>query len=382
MMTLGKARLCGRITLSTLVAAFLLAGCGEVAVRQEARPARELVFPSPPDEPRFYFERSLYTSADVVEKEKGSALRQLLTGEAERGGEGVAKPHGVAVRRGRVYVADSVASAVRVFDIPAQRFFSIGQSDPGQLLQPLGLDTDAAGNVYVVDATSRLVNVYDRDGKYLRQFGGRNIFSRPSGIGVDAKGERAYIVDAGGVDRSEEHRVRVFDPRTGKHLFDFGRRGVGHGEFNLARDAAVDADGRVYVIDGGNFRIQVFDRDGKFLRTFGQVGRMPGNFARPREVAIDAQGNVYVSDAAFGNFQIFDGQGNVLMHVGSRSERDQPTRYMLPAGIAVDEDGRVYMADQFFRKIEVYRPAHLKPAQGFGVSAEPNSAAGKAAVAR
>lgn len=349
-----------------LLVVALLTACGEAPVRNEASAPRVLVFPSPPDEPRFYFERSLYSSSDVVDKEKGSALRQLLTGEAERGGDGVAKPHGVAVRRGRVYVADSVAAAVRVFDLPGRRFFSIGQDEPGQLLQPLGLDTDAAGNVYVVDATSRLVNVYDADGKYLRQFGGRTTFSRPSGVGVDAKGERVYVVDAGGVDRSDEHRVRVFDARTGKHLFDFGKRGSGNGEFNLARDAAVDAAGNVYVIDGGNFRVQVFDRDGKFLRAFGQVGRLPGNFARPREIAIDAKGAVYVSDAAFGNFQIFDEQGNILMHVGSRSERDLPTRYMLPAGIAVDEDGRVYMADQFFRKIDVYRPAHLKPSEGFG----------------
>lgn len=349
-----------------LVVVALLAACGEAPVRNEANTPRVLVFPSPPDEPRFYFERSLYSSADVIEKEKGAALRQLLTGEAERGGDGVAKPHGVAVRRGRVYVADSVASVVRVFDLPGRRFFSIGQDDPGQLQQPLGLDTDAAGNLYVVDATSRLVNVYDPEGKYLRQFGGRSIFSRPSGVGVDAKGERVYVVDAGGVDRNDEHRVRVFDARTGKHLFDFGKRGSGNGEFNLARDAAVDAAGNVYVIDGGNFRVQVFDRDGKFLRAFGQVGRLPGNFARPREIAIDAKGAVYVSDAAFGNFQIFDDQGNILMHVGSRSERDLPTRYMLPAGIAVDEDGRVYMADQFFRKIDVYRPAHLKPSEGFG----------------
>lgn len=375
---LGGRVLRGGVACAVVV---LATGCGEAPVRNDANAPRVLVFPSPPDEPRFYFERSLYSSADVIEKEKGSALKQLLTGEAERGGEGVAKPHGVAVRRGRVYVGDSVSGAVRVFDIPGKRFFSIGQDEPGQLLQPLGLDTDAAGNVYVVDATSRQVNVYDPDGKFLRQFGGRSVFSRPSGVGVDAKGERAYVVDAGGVDRTDEHRVRVFDARTGKHLFDIGKRGARDGEFNLARDAAVDAAGNVYVIDGGNFRVQVFDRDGKYLRSFGQVGRLPGNFARPREIAIDARGTVYVSDAAFGNFQIFDEQGNILMHVGSRSERDLPTRYMLPAGIAVDEDGRVYMADQFFRKIDIYRPAHLKATDGFSASSG-TSPAPKAAATR
>lgn len=354
-----------RIACALTVILLGLGGCAEGPKRVETGKPQQLVFPAPPDEPRFLFERSIYSSGDVVEREKGAALRQILTGEAERGGEGVAKPHGVAVRRGRVYVSDSVAASVKVFDIPGKRFFSIGQEEPGQLLQPLGLYTDNAGNVYVVDATSRLVKVYDRDGKYLRQFGGRQWFSRPSGVGVDAKGERAYVVDSGGVERNDEHRVRVFDAASGKHLFDFGRRGTDDGQFNLARDAAVAANGDVYVIDGGNFRIQVFNRDGKYLRSFGQVGRLPGNFARPREIAVDREGNVYVTDAAFGNFQIFDDKGAVLMHVGTRSERDLPARYMLPAGIAVDDDGRVYMADQFFRKIDVYRPVTLKAGEGF-----------------
>jgi DNA-binding beta-propeller fold protein YncE len=340
-------------------------GCAEVPVARDAGRPQVLVFPPPPDEPRFVFERSLYSSSDVTAKDRSSALRQMLTGEGERAGEGVLKPYGVAARRGRIYVADSVGGALRVFDVPGQKFLSIGTEEPGQLLQPLGVDTDAAGNIYVVDATAKMVKAYGPDGKFLRQFGGRNALVRPTGVAVDAAGERAYVVDTGGVDKQDAHRVRVYDPRTGAHLFDFGTRGNGPGEFNLARDVAVSANREVYVVDGGNFRVQVFDRDGKYLRAFGQVGRQPGNFARPREVAIDREGRVYVSDAAFGNFQIFDANGGLLMHVGDRAERDAPARYMLPAGIAVDEDGRVYMADQYFRKVDVYRPYAMRPDQGF-----------------
>ncbi len=349
--------------MTALGSALVLLGCASGPEQPEAKRG-PIVFPAPPDEPRFFFERAIYTSADITKKDANSRLRQLLTGEGERGGEGVGKPYGVAVKRGRIYVADSVGSAVKVFDIPNQRFFSIGL-DESALLQPLGLDVDSAGKLYVVDATAKLVKVYDAEGKLAHQFGGAKMFSRPTGVGVDAAGERVYVVDTGGVERKEEHRVRVFDAKTGEHLFDFGTRGSEPGQFNLARDVAIAPDGTVYVVDTGNFRIQAFNRDGKFLFTFGKVGRSPGQFARPREIAIDPEGNVYVSDAAFGNFQIFDPKGQMLMHVGDRSERDEPTRYMLPAGIAVDLDGRVYMADQFFRKIEVYRPARLKPDEGF-----------------
>ena len=358
--------------LAGAAALLALAGCTSAPQRAAEKPSPP-VYPPPPDEPRFVYERTLYSSFDVAREDRNSKLRQLLTGESERGGEGVVKPYGVAARRGRIYVADTVAGTVKVFDIPGQRFASIGDE---QLRKPLGLDVDDAGRLYVVDATARVVRVYDAEGKPLRVFGGIQLFARPTGIGVDAKGERAYVVDTGGVSNTEEHRVRVFDARTGEHLFDFGKRGSNPGEFNLPRDAAVAPDGKVYVVDTGNFRVQAFDRDGRFLFAFGAAGRYPGEFARPREIAIDPQGNVYVSDAAFGNFQIFDASGQLLMFVGTRGERDVPGRYMLPAGIAVDLDGRVYMADQFFRKIEVYRPVAVKAADGFAApSGDAKSAA-------
>jgi len=344
--------------------ALLIGGCAS-APEQVVQKPDDLVFPAPPDTARFYFERALYSSADVTAEEKNARLRRLLTGEGPRSGEGVAKPYGVAARQGRIYVADSVGASVKVYDIPGRRFFSIGIDGPGQLFQPLGVEVDAAGRVYVVDASAKKVKVYDAEGKYLSQIGGPERFSRPVGVAVDPKGERVYVVDAGGVQKREEHRVHAFDAKTGRHLFDFGGRGTKDGEFNLPRDVAVAPDGTVHVVDAGNFRIQSFDRDGRHLRSFGKVGRNPGQFARPREIAVDAKGNLYVSDAAFGNFQIFTPSGDLLMFIGTRSERDRPARYMLPAGIAVDGDGRVYMADQFFRKVEVFRPAGVKPEEGF-----------------
>lgn len=357
-----------------------LGGCVQAPQKKEA--ARELVFPPPPDPARFVFERSLYTSADVTEKDRNSLLRQMLTGEGERGGEGLFKPYGVAAREGRVYVADSMGASVKVFDVPGRRFLSIGTDEQGALRQPLGLDVDAQHNLYVVDASSKYVKVFDSNGKFLRRLGGPKMLQRPTGVGVTDSGERVYVVDTGGVERWEEHRVRVFNGVTGAHLFDFGKRGSDNGQFNLARDVAVAPDGRLYVVDTGNFRVQVFDRDGKFLKAFGGVGRQPGNFARPREVAVDREGQVYVSDAAFGNLQIFDAEGQLLMHIGERAERDQPARYMLPSGIAVDRDGRIYMADEFFRRIDVFRPAGIKPSEGFVAGSAPAAQAPPAAKPR
>lgn len=342
-----------------------LAACAPMPDAPERRPeAAPLVFPSPPDAPRFFYERSLYGSRSVVPEEENSKLRQLLTGEGPRGGEGLGKPYAVAVFQGRVFVTDTVQRYVSVFDVPNARFYRVGDDGPGQLAKPLGLDVDRAGNLYVADSTAKAVVVFDKEGKYLRRIGGAKWFTRLASVTVDPKGDRMYVVDIGGIS-SKDHRVRVFNPVDGRHLFDFGTRGSGPGELNFPYDVAVGREGRLYVVDSGNFRVQVFDRDGKYLKSFGAAGRVPGSFARPKEIAADAEGNVYVVDTAFGNFQIFDPEGELLMFIGQRGERDEPARYMLPSGIHVDEDGRVYFVDQWFKKIDVFRPARLKPDQGY-----------------
>lgn len=365
------------LLLACLAAAALVSACAPVPQGGDKKDASaSLVYPAPPDEPRFVFERTIRGSADVIPDKEESLLRRSLTGET-RVSEGLGKPYAVATHRGKVFVSDSTEPFVKVFDVPQSKYYKIGDEDGGgQLRKPLGLDVDAAGILYVADAGAKTVIVFDKDGKFQRRIGGPKFFDRLSSVTVDAAGERLYVVDIGGV-ASDQHRVRVFDARSGNHLYDIGKRGSAPGEFNLPRDVAIGKNGQIYVVDGGNFRVQVFDRDGKYLQSFGTIGRQLGNFARPKEVATDKEGNVYVADAAFGNFQIFSADGELLMYVGERSETDGPAQYMLPAGITVDEDGRVYFTDQWFRKIDVFRPHHLKPDQGYLVRKpeEPSKAA-------
>lgn len=352
----------------------LLAACAPIQEKAAADKPDLLIYPPPPDEARYVYEQTIYGSADVTPRSQDAALKRALTGELERS-EGLVKPYAVTVHRGRVFVSDSADRFVKVFDVPEGRYFKIGDDPTGPLTKPLGLDVDAAGNLYVADGTAKTIMVYDRDGKYLRRIGGPKVFDRLSSVTVDAAGARVFVTDIGGVS-SDQHKIHVFDINSGAQLFVLGKRGIGPGEFNLPRDVAIGSNGQIYVVDGGNFRVQIFDRSGKFMSSFGSVGKQLGNFARPKEIATDPAGNVYVVDAAFGNFQIFTAEGDLLMFIGERSERDGPARYMLPSGIYVDEDGRVYMVDQWFKKIDVFRPADLAAEAGFLVKRTGKEGAG------
>lgn len=346
-----------------------MAGCVVVEPPKKAKKV-QTIWPEPPDPPRFVFDWVIMGSSSVEPVTEDQKLKESLLGSTGRVNEPFGKPYSVAVNKGRIFVSDSVSRVIRVFDAPLGAYFVIGgqkeENQQARLMKPLGIDTDDEGTLYVIDGTMKVVKVYSRDGAYLRTLLKEGDIDRPSSVSVDPNGERMYVVDIGG-PLSQNHRVRVYNAKTGEHLFDIGKRGSGPGEFNLPRDVAIAPNGDIYVSDGGNFRIQVFDHDGKFLRTFGEIGKQLGSFGRPKEIAIDKDGNLYVIDAAFGNFQIFNPEGQLLMFIGERSNLSGPGKFLLPSGIAVDEDGRVYAVDQWFKKVDIFRPVGLPYGTGYAV---------------
>src|SRR3954468_6891139 len=91
-------------------------------------------------------------------------------------------------------------------------------------------------------------------------------------------------------------------------LCQTGQGGSGPGEFNRPLDVAVAPNGDVYVVDGVNGRIEVFDDDGTFIRTFGQ-------FNQPNSLAIDGDGDVYVAESG-PHITKFDAEGHFLLMWG------------------------------------------------------------------
>ena len=319
------------------------------------RPAPPPIYPSPPAEARFIYDGTLRSSRDVESPSFWDKLHAAAVG-ASIEPEGMAKPYGIVVKDQRVYVTDTQQRSVVVFDMKNGRFFQFGTSGEGNLQKPLGISISDQNEIFVIDITALRIAIYDIDGNYLRDIDVRDDVRRPTGIAVSPDGSRIYLVDTGGID-SQRHRVLIYDNANGQLLKSFGKRGQQPGEFNLPLQIDVGPDGKVYIVDSANFRVQSFDADGNYLSSFGSIGRRAGQFSRPKGVAVDMQGNIYVSDTAFGNVQIFNPAGELLLHIGNRGTAGRPGRFMLPADVEVSDDGKIYVVDQFFRKIDIFRPA-------------------------
>jgi DNA-binding beta-propeller fold protein YncE len=220
--------------------------------------------------------------------------------------------------------------------------------------KPVGLSLDRAGELFVADGFSNAIQMYDPQGKLQRSMGGAPWFAKLVGVTAGADGTRLYGLDAGVPGRSAP-QVRVFDPRDGHHLFDIGAPGSGAGEFILPTGLAIDKTGQIYVLDSGNYSVQIYDPQGKFVSSFGRAGKPPERFGRPKAIAIDADGNVNVLDSLFGGIMVFSPAGVLQYTLGGRGDTSGTWLSMLPVSMAIDADGTLYCLDQGYRKIDVLR---------------------------
>jgi len=137
-------------------------------------------------------------------------------------------------------------------------------------------------------------------------------------IRVDPQGN-VWVVDAPG------QLVIKLNPQghTIMTLGTKGKAGMTQNSFYLPTDVAFAPNGEIVVSDGyGNARLVRFSHDGKYLGQFGARGNGPGQFQLPHNVVIDRQGRLYVADRDNQRVEVFDAKGKYLSewdHVGALS---------------------------------------------------------------
>ncbi len=309
-----------------------------------------IVFPPYPDEPKIVYLETYRGGVSTEEAKSLSGVLDVFLGEdnGDSGVSNIIKPYGVGLLDGKVYAVDTGSDAVFIMDEKSREVTFLGNKARGRLIGPVAVAFDSNGTVYVSDAKQKVIQGYDKEGRLKYVLGGRLVFTYPTGIAINKKLNRLYVVD------TKLHHFKAFDLNTKEHLFTVGKRGKGDAEFNFPTNVAVDQrNGNVVVVDTQNFRVQIFDKDGNFIRRFGKIGDKPGMFARPKGVGIDTEGHIYVSDAAFNNVQIFNDQGQLLLYFGSAGYT--PATFRLIAGLYIDENDKIVIADGFSGRVQTFQ---------------------------
>jgi DNA-binding beta-propeller fold protein YncE len=312
---------------AAVLAAAGLAGCAS-APSQAPQAQGPAFYPPLPNPPRIQHLKTLTGERDLGAPASG--LAKFVLGD-ETTAQQLKQPYGVGMYQGKLYVVDSRAPGIAVFDLAKQRFELMTGSPNGRMKRPINITIDGDGTKYVTDTGRDQVLVFDRSDRFVAAYGVDGQF-KP--VDTAIAGERLYVVDI------QHHQVQVLEKRTGKHLFTFGSAGSKVGELYHPTNIAIGADGDVYVVETSNFRVQRFTADGKPLRMYGQIGAERGNFSRPKGIALDRNGRLYVGDAAFQNVQIFDNDGRLLLFFGQPGGDVEGLN--LPAGVTIDYDNVQY----------------------------------------
>ena len=180
---------------------------------------------------------------------------------------------------GNVYVTDYYNNRVEEFTTAGAYITAWGCATagtgctagfgPGEFNVPFGIAVDSARNVYVTDLGNNRVEKFTTAGTYITAWGCTNAATQAC------------------------------------------TAGSGPGQFNVPRGVAVDSAGNVYVADGNNNRVQKFTSMGTYISQLGcasgacSSGTGNGQFISPYGVAIDSSGNLYVVDGGNNRVELF-----------------------------------------------------------------------------
>ena len=141
------------------------------------------------------------------------------------------------------------------------------------------------GDMFVTSSIDHCIHVYDSSGKKKTTIGSRGSgelqFQYPRGI--DISGEVVYVAEYGG------HRIHKLTT-GGEYIEVFGKKGYFIGEFNSPYDVNISPDGKVYVADCNNNRVQVFHTDWTISHVIDGTVSGDSSFTSPEGIAFDLSG--------------------------------------------------------------------------------------------
>ncbi|QZT39073.1 6-bladed beta-propeller [Halosquirtibacter xylanolyticus] len=202
--------------------------------------------------------------------------------------------------------------------------------------------------IFITDIGSHQIHQFDLDGNLLTSWGIKDEpgtdhqrFNKPTDIALAPNGD--YYVS----DGYKNNRVVCLDT-NGKFKFEWGEKGSAHGQFHIPHNIGVDKDGRVYVADRKNGRVQVFEYDGKFVTSWDW-------FSRPFGIFIANNGNIYVSDGGADQPQcvhVVTPEGKVVKKIGKTGKAKG--EFDIPHSLFVAKDGMMIVAEGTNKRVQKF----------------------------
>ena len=248
-----------------------------------------------------------------------------------------------------VGVYDSHVILSCYYRIPVDRDYNkMTEQDCSQVVTHYGGNkfgrlTDVAiaptGEVVIVDNDNKCVVVLDDKLKMLKVIGqgsGNSRLVNPRSVAVTDN-----VI---AVSDWDSHQVKKYSLQ-GELLSVIGCHGNKNGQFKIPRGLAFNNNKLLYVVDGWNYRVQVFQEDNTFAFSFGKKGNNAGQFRWPVRIAFDPNNNVLVTDITANCIHLFTHDGHFIQTINSYRPYAitiSPTGYLITGHRGDDNKIRVW----------------------------------------
>lgn len=256
-------------------------------------------------------------------------------------------------RTGEIYVADPAANTIEIFDENGAPLFAF--SDDEHLREPSRVAVDHEDRIYVLDGDHARIKTYSYRGEFLAYLAlpGFDPAEKPSftAIAFDRNGD-LYVGE------SRSGQVLAYDRKLQPRL-KLGSYGSGPGQLDGITGIALD-DKYVYVASQDGIAVQIFTRQGRFVRAWGYHDAGLHNVSLPAGIAVDAKGRVALLDTLRQEVKYFDPDGKLIDLFAGLGR--QPGAVSYPTDLSMDRKGRLCVADGGNRRVQILAPIDASPA--------------------
>lgn len=222
-------------------------------------------------------------------------------------------------------------------------FGSCGDTaDTGEMSIAKSIKYDSySDTLYVSDSVHDRVVVFSTDGDYLDHISGSELglFDDPTGITTDSDG-KLYVVD------SANSRVQVLDSDW-SGIFTIGSADPGVDQLDAAKDVEVLSNGDIIVTSQNAPKILKFDSNGDFILSWGTNGTGESEFTGPRYMTQGLDGSIWVSDPGQNKIQNFSNTGTFVKTIGNNF--NSAGKFVTPSSVDFDNSGNMYVLDSTHR---------------------------------
>ena len=277
---------------------------------------------------------------------------------------------------------------------------------PDAIQGPHGVAEGMNGEIVVVSSSDNKVFVYDHSCRLVTQFGDKGVldgyFQNPTGVAITSDN---YILV------SSQDKLQWFT-MEGQLVYAVGSSGKGELEFNHPDDISIDREGKIYILEKQNKRVQVLNGNGTYCSSFS----FSKNDYPPEALAVNSEGKIFLADTRNHCIRVFSSEGlhlSDIIDMGSkelalptavaidnrsrdnsiyagnvsglvvifdregcftgafRGSGDVPGQFNVIRGLHIGQSGRIYVSDFTSNKVQVFGQCNHKPSNADVVSSQP-----------